>query len=94
MDLDETEYSHEYLLECRQSLIHKVRKYRADIERQSSDKARLVLKHHKELEHIRKFYQTIAYATTRTGKIVKKSYSSAAAEVMKEIGLQYTMTQS
>ena len=38
-------------------------------------------------DHSRSFYQTIAFTTTRTGKIVKTEMetSSAAASIMKEL---------
>ena len=95
LDEEEYEYSYEYLLECRQKLMRKVEEYRVYVEELTSKEARLIHKHREEVERIRNFYQTIAYAPTRTGRIVKaaRMNSSAAAEIMTELGLKYRSTQ-
>ena len=95
MDLDSDEnakYSYDYLLECRQKLMHKVAYYRARIEEQSTESAQVAYRHHKEIDQIRSFYQAIAYAPTRAGRMVKASIckSSVASQIMQELGLKYT----
>lgn len=94
LELDEghTEYSQQYLLECRQRLVHKVKHYRAALEEHQSEIAQLKYKHHQEIARIREFYMKLAYAPTRSGRMVKASLisSSVAAEIMKELGLQHT----
>ena len=85
---DSNEYTHGYLLECRQQLMKKVKSYHCKIEELQTEKAELVVKHRKEIEEIRTFYQNIAYGTSRSGRIVKKamSTSDAAKEVLKMLG--------
>ena len=38
-----------------------------------------VFEHREEIDHIVSFYQTIAFATTRTGKIVKTAMETSSA---------------
>ena len=67
LEKEPTKHSHEYLLECRQMLMHKVERYRATLEKQSSVISAMKYKQRKEIENIREFYHTIAYAPTRSG---------------------------
>lgn len=69
----------------------KVNAYRSELERLKLDKAKMAFKHRSQIDRIRSFYQTIAFATTRTGKIVKTAMetSSAAANIMKELESTY-----
>ncbi len=78
------QFSIEYLLSCRRKFMLKVNAYRQDVRSQQAEAA---LKHKSQIDHIRSFYRTIAYATTRTGRIVKTSMqtSSAAASIMREL---------
>ncbi len=80
-------FSSEYLLSCRRKLMIKVNAYRQDVERLKTQQAEATLKHKTQIDRIRSFYKTIAYSTTRTGRIVKSSMekSSAAASIMKEL---------
>ena len=70
---ENAEYSRNYLLECREQLVRKVESYRRKIEELCTDKTETALKHRKEIEDIRTFYQNIAYGTSRSGTIVKKA---------------------
>ena len=90
-DDQKSTYTYEYLLDCREKLMKKVEQYREQIEEQSSKIACMVYEHKKQLKHIQSFYQGIAYAPTRTGRIVKAAHcsTSAAAEIMHELGLKY-----
>ena len=92
---DDRDYTHGYLLECRQQLIRKVESYRYKIEKLQTEKAELTLKHRKEIEEIRNFYQNIAYGTSRSGKIVKKamSTSDSAKELLKMLGYEQLQKQ-
>ena len=56
-----------------QAAINKVEEYRRTIEALKTEKAKMALQHGKEIEEIRTFYQHIAYGTSRSGRIVKKS---------------------
>lgn len=67
---DGNEFSANYLQECRQQLIQKVEEYRRTIEALKTEKAKVALQHRKEIEEIRKFYQHLAYGTSRSGGIV------------------------
>ncbi len=80
-------FSTEYLLRCRRRLMHKVNAYRQKVDTLRSQQAEAAHKHKSQINHIRSFYQTIVYATTRTGSIVKTSMqtSSAAASFMREL---------
>lgn len=90
-DDDKSAYTYEYLLDCREKLMKRVKTYRQQIEEQSSKMTSMAYEHKKQLQHIRSFYQGIAYAPTRTGRIVKSAHcsTSAAAEIMHELGLKY-----
>ena len=94
-DESQSKYSYEYLLECRQKLMCKVAEYRERIEEQSTETTQVACKHRQEIEHIRSFYQAIAYAPTRSGRMVKaaRCSSSVAAEIMRELGLKYRNMQ-
>lgn len=84
-------YPYEYLLNCRKELMMRVKEYRAIVEDQKSRIIAMEYKHRKEIERIRSFYQGIAYAPTRTGKIYKRSHcsSSIAKQILKDVGLKY-----
>ena len=60
------------------------------LEKSQSTIAKLVLKHMEELESVRHFYQTIAYARTRTEAMIKTvaMNSPAAVTIMKELDRQ------
>ena len=70
-------YSNEYLAACRRSLMSKVEHYKLE----------LMSKQQRDIIGIRKFYQTIAFGESRSGRMVRTalSTSQAAAEVMKEL---------
>ena len=80
-------YSHEYLCKCRRRLLHKVEYYRRERERSRTDTAILLAKHREEIERVRHFYQTIAYARTRSGEMVKSvmEKSLAAENIAKQL---------
>lgn len=69
----------------------KVNAYRSELESLKLDNAKMAFKHCFQIDCIRSFYQTIGFATTRTGKIVKTAMetSSAAANIMKEMESTY-----
>ena len=94
-DEHKSKYSYEYLLECREKLMQKVELYHGQLEEQSSKIARMTYEHKKQIKHIRTFYQDIAYAPTRTGRIVKAAHcsTSKAAQIMQELGLKYKNLQ-
>ena len=85
------EFTNEYLQDCRRKLMQKVSAYRNKIESLKLQQSEAVRKHKAQLDRIRSFYQTIAFASTRTGKIVKTSLetSSTAASIMKELESTY-----
>lgn len=90
-DESQSKYSYEYLMDCREKFMRKVAVYRERIEKLSAESTRVACKHRQEIEHIRSFYQAIAYAPTRSGKMVKaaRCSSNVAAEIMQELGLEY-----
>ena len=69
----------------------KVSAYRNKIESLKLQQSEAARKHKAQLDRITSFYLTIAFATTRTGKIVKTSLetSSTAASIMKELEYLY-----
>jgi len=88
---DSEKFTYEYLQDCRKKLMLKVNAYRSELESLKLDKAKMAFKHRSQIDRIRSCYQTIAFATTRTGKIVKTAMetSSAAANIMKELESTY-----
>ena len=86
---EKEEYDYEYLLDCRKKLCRKVQYYHNRLEKSVSANIKQALEHRKELESVRTFYHNIAYARTRTGRIVKSSLmsSSAATAMMKQLGV-------
>lgn len=91
LEEESTEHSYDYLLECRQTLMKKVERYRATMEKQSTQILAMKYKQQQEIECIREFYQAIAYAPTHSSRIVKRSMCSSktAAEVLHDIGLEH-----
>ena len=87
----DSEYSYEYLLECRKRLCRRLEDCRSQLEKALSINASQVFKHRQEIESIRHFYQTIAYASSRTGQLVRnaKSTSSVAATIFRELRVKY-----
>lgn len=87
---DTDEYSHGYLMECRKQLMMKVKHYRCQNKTIKTEKAELILKHRNEIEEIRTFYQNIAYGTSCSGRIVKKSMSTSdsAKELLRMLGYE------
>jgi len=92
----DSEYSYEYLLECRERLCRRLENCRSQLEKALSINASQVFKHRKEIESIRHFYQTIAYASSRSGQLVRnaKSTSSVAATIFKELRVKYGQQSS
>ena len=84
-------YSYDYLIECRQRLCAQVEQYKNEVERLSSTLTEQSAQHRQQLDQVREFYRTIAYARNRSGTIVKKSliHSSPAADLMRELDAQY-----
>ena len=84
-------YSYDYLFDCREKLMQKVEHYRSIVEKQSSEITAMKFKQCQEIEHIREFYQAIAYAPTRSSRIVKRALCSTktAAELLRDIGLEH-----
>ncbi len=64
-------FSTEYLLSCGRKLMITLNAYRQHVDRLKTQQAEAALKHKTQIDRIRSFYQTIAYSTTRTGRIVK-----------------------
>ncbi len=67
------EFSYDYLFECRQRLMSKITVYRNEVESLRSNEVQLIRKCRATIERIRSFYKRIAFATTRTGKLIKTS---------------------
>ena len=90
---DPDKHKPEYLEECRRKLITKVDTYTVRLEKAYSENAKLAYKHRREIESLRSFYQSIIHLPTRTGRIVKvaKSNTSAAREVLEQVGLNYRL---
>ncbi len=91
----DSDYSYEYLQECRKWLCARLEHSHCELEKALSANARQGLKHRKEIE-IRHFYQTIAYAKSRSGQMVRNAMSTTAAAVaiMEEVGVQYRQLHS
>lgn len=89
-------HSYEYLFECRKTLMQKVERYRATMEKQSSQIIAMKYKQRQEIERIREFYQAIAYAPTHSSQIVKKSICSSktATKVLSDIGLVHVCNKT
>lgn len=64
-----------YLLQCRQRLLSKVKKYKQNYEELKTENIKLKAKHREEIESIRSFYQNISFGLTRSGKIVRAALS-------------------
>ncbi len=75
----DSDYSYEYLIECRKRLCARLEHSHCQLEKALSVNARQDFKHLKEIENITKFYQTIAYAKSRTGQLVRDTISTSSA---------------
>ena len=84
---DVPEYTTQYLLRCREQLMSKVSHYRKLLEEQEVIKKKMALENSQKIQNIRTFYQNIAYAPTRSGKLVRAALSKTptAKEFLKEV---------
>ena len=89
----DVEYTYEYLSNCRQKLRTRLEHCHQKLEEAKSINVKQNFQHRREIENIQHFYQTIAYAKSRTGRLVRSARlsSSAAAAVMKELEIDYGM---
>ncbi len=62
LDTNASDYSEEFLMECRDKLMQKVIKYHKQYESAVTENSRLIHNHRQEVERIRKFYQNLVYA--------------------------------
>ena len=90
------EYTIAYLQNVKDDLLRKVEYNRERIEQLKSANLKQLHKHRQEVDRIRTFYQTIAYAKTRTGRMVQTALrkSSAAAQVLEEVGITYRQNKA
>ena len=92
--LDGEDPSQDYLLKCRSKLMDKVRQYKEALNKSQEELLTMQLAHKKELERVRRFYETIAFGKFRTGRIVRAAMgtSKAAKEIMDEMTALYSVS--
>ena len=89
--IDGEPHSQEHL-KCRMKLVQRVKRYKEQINYLQEQRIRDELRHKQEKERHRKFYDTIAFAQSRTGRMVRSAMvtTNAAKEIMEELKSLYT----
>ena len=62
--MDDKEHTHDYLIQCRLKLMHKVQRYKSELDKAIEENIKMTLMHKKELERVRRFYMYILYMHT------------------------------
>lgn len=90
--IDGEPHSQEHLLKCRMKLMQKVKCYKEQINYLQEQRIRDELRYKQEKERLRKFYETIAFAQSRTGRMVRSAMgtTNAAKEIMEELKSLYS----
>ena len=86
--IDGEPHSQEHL-KCR---MQKVKRYKEQINYLQEQRIRDELRHKQEKERLRKFYETIAFGQSRTGRILRSAMgtTNAAKEIMEELKSLYS----
>ncbi len=77
--IDGKPHSQEYLLKCRSKLTIKAQLYRQQTDHLQKEISRIELKHREQIERLRRFYETIAFGQSRSGKMVRAAMSTSSA---------------
>ena len=92
---DGEQYSTEYLHKCRDKLRIKVQQDRVKLIELQRKNMELKLESKREKERIRKYYETIAFGRSRTGKIVRSAMGTSSAagkrKIVKELKTLYSV---
>lgn len=91
--IDGQPYLPAYLLKCREKLMSKVKQYRSRIHELEREVAHLVKsRSNEEKERLWKYYDTIAFAKSRTGRMVRSAMGTAstAGKIICQMETMYT----
>ena len=85
---DGAPYSYKYLLECREKLMTKLHSCRKQVHALQKEAQ---LQHREELKRTRQFYELIAFAKSRSGRIVRSAMSTshAAGRIIRDMNSMF-----
>ena len=88
--IDGESYTPGYLFKCRERLMTKVQQYRSLIHKLEREIARVKSKNN---ERLRKYYETIAFAKSRSGRMVRFAMGTAkgAGKIIREMEALYSV---
>ena len=88
---DGAPHSYEYLLDCRKNIMRKLHSCKKEVNDLQKEKLEAQVKHREEIKRIRQFYEVIAFAKSRSGKIVRSAMgtSAAAVEVIRDMNSMF-----
>ena len=91
--IDGEPYPPTYLLKCRKKLMTKVLKYRKQVHELEREVAHVKSKSNEEKERLRKYYETIAFAKSRSGRMVRSAMgtANAAGKIIREMEALYSV---
>lgn len=84
---DGAPYSYKYLLDCRKKLMRKLHSCKKEVSDLQKEKLEAQIVHKEEIKRIRQFYEVIALAKSRSGRIVRSGMgtSAAAGEIIQDM---------
>ena len=91
--IDGESYTPGYLFKCRERLMTKVQQYRSRIHKLEREIAHVKSKNNEEKERLRKYYETIAFAKSRSGRMVRSAMGTAkgAGKIIREMEALYSV---
>ena len=91
--VDGQPYPPAYLLKCREKLMSKVKQYRSRIHELEREVAHVKSKSNEEKERLRQFYETIAFAKSRSGRMVRSAMGTAstAGKIVRQMEAMYSI---
>ena len=91
--IDGEPYPPTYLFKCREKLMTKVQQYRSRVHELEREIAQVKSKSNEEKERLRKYYETIAFAKSRSGRMVHSAMgtANAAGKIAREMEALYSI---
>ena len=90
---DGKSYIPRYLFKCQETLMTKVQQYRSQIHKLEREIADVKFKSNEEKERLWKYYETIAFAKSRSGRMVRSAMGTAkgAERIIRQMEALYSV---
>ena len=91
--IDGEPYPPAYLLKCREKLMTKVKQYRSRIHELERKVAQVKSESNEGKERLREYYETIAFAKSRSGRMVRPAMgtANAAGKIIRQMEALYSV---